>query len=56
MSEIQAQEKDNFWLYIILGVAIFAGVIFMVKSSEHDKYQKASELISENPANSAYKN
>ena len=54
MSEVQ--EKDNFWLYIIIGVVIFAGGIYMVKSSEHDKYASASKAISEDASNSAYRN
>lgn len=53
---IEAQEKDNFWLYIVLGVVCFAGVIFMVKSSEHDKYASASRAIAEDSSNSAYRN
>jgi len=54
MSEVQ--EKDNFWLYIIIGVVIFAGGIYMVKSSEHDKYASASKAIAEDASNSAYRN
>ena len=45
MSEVQ--EKDNFWLYIILAVVFFAGAILMVKNSEHDKYVSASKAIAE---------
>jgi len=54
MSEVQ--EKDNFWLYIAIGVVLFAGAIFMVKSSEHDKYASASKAIAEDSSNSAYRN
>ena len=54
MSEVQ--EKDNFWLYIVVGVVLFAGVILMVKSSEHDKYTSASKAIAEDSSNSAYRN
>lgn len=54
MSEVQ--EKDNFWLYIAIGVVLFAGVIFMVKNSEHDKYASASKAIAEDSSNSAYRN
>jgi hypothetical protein len=54
MSEVQ--EKDNFWLYIVIGVVLFAGAIFMVKNSEHDKYSAASKAIAEDSSNSAYRN
>lgn len=54
MSEVQ--EKDNFWLYIIIGVVLFAGAILMVKSSEHDKYAASSKAIAEDASNSAYRN
>lgn len=54
MSEVQA--KDNFWLYIIIGVVLFAGAIFMVKNSEHDKYSAAQKAIAEDSSNSAYRN
>ncbi len=54
MSEVQ--EKDNFWLYIVMGVVIFAGVILMVKNSEHDKYAASSKAIAEDASNSAYRN
>jgi len=50
----QETEKDYFFHYIAIGVILFASVIFMVKNSESVKYQKASELIQENPSNSAY--
>lgn len=53
MSEVQ--EKDNFWLYIAIGVVLFAGTIFMVKNSESDKYQRSAELIAEDSSNSAYR-
>lgn len=53
MSEVQ--EKDNFWLYIIIGVVFFAGAIFMVKNSESAKYDRAAELIAEDSSNSAYR-
>lgn len=54
MSEVQ--EKDNFWLYIILAVVFFAGAIVMVKNAEHDKYTAASKAIAEDSSNSAYRN
>jgi len=53
MSE-QAQEKDYFFYYIAIGVIAFASVIFMVKNAESGKFKKASELIAEDPSNSAY--
>ena len=52
----EAQEKDNFWLYIGLSVVVFAGAIFMVKSSEHEKYSATSKAIAEDASNSAYRN
>lgn len=52
----EAQEKDNFWLYIGIAVVLFAGAIYMVKSAEHDKYSAASKAISEDSSNSAYRN
>ncbi|QWF69903.1 hypothetical protein KEF85_11120 [Methylomonas paludis] len=55
MSEVQ-QEKDNFWLYIGIAVIAFAGVIYLVKSAEHDKYASASKAIAEDSSNSAYRN
>jgi hypothetical protein len=54
MSEVQ--EKDNFWLYIVTAVVLFAGVILMVKNSEHDKYAASSKAIAEDSSNSAYRN
>ncbi len=50
------QEKDNFWLYIAIAVIVFAGAIWMVKSSEHDKYVTAANNIAEDASNSAYRN
>jgi hypothetical protein len=54
MSEVQ--EKDNFWLYIGIAVVLFAGAIYMVKNSEHDKYASAQKAIAEDSSNSAYRN
>lgn len=54
MSEVQ--EKDNFLLYVILAGAVAAGAVFMVKSSEHDKYAAAEKAIAEDTSNSAYRN
>ncbi len=47
---------DKFWIYIAALVVVFAGVMYMVKSSEHSKYTKAEQLIQEDSSNSAYKN
>ncbi len=52
----EVQEKDYFWYYIGIAVIVFAGAIFMVKSSEHDKYASASKAIAEDASNSAYRN
>ncbi len=51
----ETQEKDNFWLYLAIGVVIFAGAIFMVKNSESGKFEKAAQLIAEDASNSAYR-
>ncbi len=52
----ETKEKDNFWMYIAALVVFFAGTMYMVKSSEHEKYKKAEQLIAEDASNSAYKN
>jgi hypothetical protein len=52
----EAQEKDNFWLYIVLAVVFVAGGVFMVKSAEHGKYETAAKNIAEDSSNSAYRN
>lgn len=54
MSEVQ--QKDNFLLYVVLAGAVAAGVVFMVKNAEHDKYASAAQAISEDASNSAYRN
>jgi hypothetical protein len=54
MSEVQ--EKDNFWLYIVIAVVLAAGAVLMVKNAEHDKYATAAKNIAEDSANSAYRN
>lgn len=49
------QEKDYFWVYIV-GVVLAAAVtLWMVKSSEHDKYATAAKAIAEDSNNSSYK-
>lgn len=42
-----ASEKDNFWLYIGILVAVLIGVLLTVKSSEHDKYELTKKAIQE---------
>lgn len=54
-NEQEAPEKDNFFLYIAIGVIIFASVIFMVKNAESGKYDKAKQLIAEDANNGGYK-
>lgn len=49
------QQKDYFWVYIGGVVLIATSVLFMVKSSEHDKYATASKAIAEDSSNSAYR-
>ncbi|CAI8781850.1 hypothetical protein [Methylocaldum szegediense] len=49
------KEKDYFWYYvggIIVAVAI---TVFMVKSSEHGKYETAARAIAEDATNSSYR-
>jgi uncharacterized protein (UPF0333 family) len=55
MSEIQAQEKDMFWVYIAGLVIAVIVTLFMVKGSEHDKYAISAKAIAEDSSNSAYK-
>lgn len=38
MSDEQEQEKDNFWLYIGCLAAVIISVVFILKSSESEKY------------------
>ncbi len=54
MSEVQT--KDNFILYVVMAGAVAAGAVYMVKSSEHDKYAAAERAIAEDSSNSAYRN
>jgi len=48
----EAQEKDNFWLYV--GGIILAAValVLTIKGSEHGKYESAQKAIAED---SSYK-
>jgi len=55
MSEIQAQEKDMFWVYIAGLVIAVIVTLFIVKGSEHDKYATSAKAIAEDSSNSAYK-
>jgi hypothetical protein len=54
MSE-NVQEKDMFWVYIGGVVLAVIVTLFLVKGSEHDKYETAAKAISEDSSNSAYK-
>lgn len=49
------QEKDNFWLYIGGVIVAVIVVLYMVKSSEHEKYATATKAISEDASQSAYR-
>jgi predicted membrane channel-forming protein YqfA (hemolysin III family) len=49
------QEKDNFWIYIVGVIIAAAVVLYMVKSSEHEKYATAAKAISEDASQSAYR-
>jgi hypothetical protein len=55
MSDVQAQEKDMFWVYIAGLVIAVIVTLFMVKGSEHDKYATSAKAIAEDSSNSAYK-
>jgi hypothetical protein len=55
MSEVHAQEKDLFWVYIGGVVIAVIVTLFMVKGSEHDKYVTSAKAIAEDSSNSAYK-
>lgn len=52
---LMEQEKDYFWVYIGGVILTVAVVLWMVKSSEHDKYVTSQKAIAEDSANSAYK-
>lgn len=51
----EAQEKDNFWIYVAGIIVAAIIVIVMVKGSEHDKYVTAAKAIAEDSNNSSYK-
>jgi len=46
-----AQEKDNFWLYVV-GLVL---AVVVIKSNEHGKYESSAKAIAEDAANSAYR-
>lgn len=52
----EAQEKDNFWIYVGLLVGSLIVVLLMVRGGEHDKYVAAEKAIAEDASNSAYRN
>lgn len=52
----EVQEKDNFWLYIVIAVVCAIGAVLMVKNAEHGKYETAAKNIAEDSSNSAYRN
>ncbi|MGR8931181.1 MAG: hypothetical protein ACU836_11105 [Gammaproteobacteria bacterium] len=54
MSEVQ--QKDNFILYVVMAGVVAAGAMYMVKSSEHEKYASAEAAIAADSSNSAYRN
>ncbi|MBS3964522.1 MAG: hypothetical protein KGZ80_08525 [Methylomonas sp.] len=57
MSELDASKGDyNFILYAVLAAAVVGGAVYMVKSSEHEKYAASKRAIAEDASNSAYRN
>ncbi|MGR8932850.1 MAG: hypothetical protein ACU837_00500 [Gammaproteobacteria bacterium] len=50
----ETTEKDNFWLYIGVLVVVVIGVLFAVKSAEHDKFETTKKAIQEEASFSAY--
>lgn len=51
-----AQEKDNFWIYVAGLVLAVVATVVMIKSGEHDKYESTAKAIAEDASNSAYRN
>ncbi len=50
----EVKEKDNFWL-IVGGVIVVAiAVMFTIKSSGHNDYEKSARAIAEDSSNSSY--
>jgi hypothetical protein len=54
MSEVQ--EKDYFWFYVAGVIFAVVALVFIIKGSEHGKFESTAKAISENPSNSAYRN
>lgn len=48
------QQKDYFWAYVGGVIVIAILTLWMVKSSEHGKYESAQKAIAEDATNSAY--
>lgn len=48
-------EKDLFWVYVGGFVLAVIVTLFLVKGSEHGKYETAAKAIAEDSSNSAYK-
>jgi len=51
----EAQEKDNFWIYVAGLVLAVVATVVLIKSSEHDKFESTAKAIAEDPSNSAYR-
>ncbi len=47
MNQEIEQEKDNFWLYIGLLVAVLITVILLVKKNETEKFAPIKQLLNE---------
>ncbi|MGR9098928.1 MAG: hypothetical protein ACU826_00020 [Gammaproteobacteria bacterium] len=47
MTEEQALEKDNFWFYVGGLAALLIVIVFMVKSTENEKFSQIKELENE---------
>lgn len=52
----QVQEKDNFWVYIVIAVIIAVGAVLMVKKAEQDKYASIVKASVEDFNHSADRN
>ena len=53
---VENTEKDYFWAYIGVLVAAVIIVLFVVKSSEHQKFETTKQAIEEDKEFSAYRN
>ncbi|MGR9072761.1 MAG: hypothetical protein ACU833_06830 [Gammaproteobacteria bacterium] len=47
MTEEQALEKDNFWFYVGGLATLLIVIVFMVKSTENEKFSQIKELENE---------